>query len=229
MQVKDVMTPDPVTVGPDEPLRQVADLLATHGISGLPVVGVAGEPLGVVSEADLILKEAGQPEPRGGLGWRWLFPREGDAEAKTKLVARTAGEAMSSPAIVIHPETRVVEAARTMTEQRVNRLPIVDGQGRLVGIVTRADLVRMFVRSDAEIRREIEHDVVLGMLWMEPSRVRVQVSEGVVSLSGRVQTKLDGELLPRLVERVPGVVAVTSELTWEVEENPLPKAGRRAG
>lgn len=229
MQVKDVMTPDPVTVGPDEPLRQVADLLATHGISGLPVVGPAGEPLGVVSEADLIAKEAGQPEARSGLGWRWLFPGQGDAEARAKLAARTAGEAMSSPAIVIRPETAIVEAARTMTERRVNRLPIVDRSGTLVGIVTRADLVRMFVRSDAEIRREIEHDVIVKMLWMEPSRVRVQVADGAVSLSGRVQTRLDGELLPRLVERVPGVVAVTSELTWEVEENPLPKAGSRSG
>lgn len=223
MQVKDVMTKDPVTVGPDVPLKQVADLLVTHRISGLPVVGAAGELLGVVSEADLVVKEAGQRETRGALGWRWLFPREGDAEAKAKLATRTAGEAMSSPAITIRPETTLVEVARLMTEKQMNRLPVVDGEGTVAGIVTRADLVRMFVRSDAEIRREIEHDVVVKMLWIEPGRVHVQVSEGVVNLSGRVQTKLDGELLPRLVERVPGVVAVTSDLAWEVE------AGRRAG
>lgn len=217
MQVKDVMTNDPVTVGPDAPLKQVAELLVTHRISGLPVVGAAGEPLGVVSEADLIVKEAGQPEARGGLGWRWLFPRHGDAEVKAKLATRTAGEAMSSPAIAIRPETTVTEAARTMTENSVNRLPVVDGEGRVVGIVTRADLVRMFVRSDAELRREIEHDVILGMLWMEPGRVSVQVVQGAVSLSGRTATKLDAELLPRLVRGVPGVVAVTSDITWEVD------------
>lgn len=217
MQVKQLMTKDPVTVGPDAPLKQVAELLVTHRISGLPVVGAAGEPLGVVSEADLIVKEAGQPETRGGLGWRWLFPRQGDAEVKARLATHTAGAAMSSPAIAIHPETAVAEAARTMTENSVNRLPVVDGDGRVVGIVTRADLVRMFVRSDAELRREIEHDVIIGMLWMEPSRVSVQVTQGAVNLSGRVQTKLDGELLPRLVERVPGVVSVTSDLTWEVD------------
>jgi len=224
MHVKDVMTKDPVTVGSDAPLKDVADLLVTHRISGLPVVGDAGEPLGVVSEADLIVKEAGEREAQGALGWRWLFPRSGDAEAKAKLATRTAGEAMSSPAVAISPGSTIAEAARTMAEKHVNRLPVVDTEGGVVGIVTRADLVRMFVRSDAEIRREIEHDVVVGMLWMEPSRIRVHVSQGEVSLSGRTDTELDAELLPRLAGQVPGVVAVTSDLTWEVDE---PRRRRR--
>ena len=121
MKIADVMTKDPVTVGPDAPLKQVANILVARGVSGLPVVGAGGEPLGVVSEADLLLKEAGvSRETRGALGWRLLFDRAGNSEAevKAKLAARTAGEAMSSPAITIGPERAITEAARTMIERR---------------------------------------------------------------------------------------------------------------
>jgi CBS domain-containing protein len=227
MNVADVMTKDPVTVGPDAQLKDVADILVARSVSGLPVVGTGGEPLGVVSEADLLLKGAGVPsETRGALGWRVLFDRTGNGEAQAKLAARTAGEAMSSPAITIGPEQSVSEAARTMIEKRVNRLPVVE-DGKVVGIVTRADLVRTFLRSDQEIRREIEHDIITGTLWAEPSRVQVGVSQGEVTLSGRLDTKLDTELLPRLVWRVPGVVSVAADLTWESEEQPLPRSGRQ--
>jgi CBS domain-containing protein len=228
VKVADVMTKDPVTVGPDVQLKDVADILVARGVSGLPVVGTGGEPLGVVSEADLLLKGAGVPsETRGALGWRLLFDRtrDGEAEVKARLAARTAGEAMTSPAITIGPEQSVSEAARTMIENRVNRLPVVD-DGKVIGIVTRADLVRNFLRSDQQIRREIEHDIITGTLWAEPSRVQVGVSQGEVTLTGRLDTKLDAELLPRLVWRVPGVVSVAADLTWESGEQPLPKGGR---
>ena len=230
MKVRDVMTRDPVTVGPDEPLKHVADLLVAHGISGLPVVGPEGEPLGVISEADLIVKEAGEPEMRGKLGW--LTAKLGVAELRERLEARTVAEAMSSPAITIGPESSVAEAARTMIKNRVTRLPVVDERGRVCGIVTRADLVRVFSRSDQQIRREIEHDVILGMLWIPPGRVHVQVTQGEVTLTGRLETELDANLLPRLVARVPGVVAVTSQLTWETDGKPSRSGGHgsaRAG
>jgi CBS-domain-containing membrane protein len=125
---------------------------------------------------------------------------------------------MSSPAVCIRPEQRVSEAARAMIEHGINRLPVVDEGGRVVGIVTRADLVRTFTRPDEEIWREIEEDVVMGMLWMAPEKVEVSVKRGEVTLDGRLDTELEAELLPQLVERVPGVVSVTSKLSWLDEE-----------
>jgi CBS domain-containing protein len=228
MNVKDVMTADPVTVSSEMPLKDVANILVARGISGLPVVGAAGEALGVVSEGDLIAKQQGEPlEQGGGFGWRWLSSRGDDSKERAKLGARTAGEAMTAPPITVSSNEHVAEAARRMVRNGVNRLPVVDEHGTVIGIVTRADLVSVFSRPDQQIANEIEREVVVGTLWVEPSRVKVQVAEGVVTLSGRLDTKLDAELLPRLVGRVPGVVSVVSELTWAIEEEPLPRAGRR--
>jgi CBS domain-containing protein len=219
MKVEDVMTKDPITIGPKTPLKDVADILVAKGISGLPVVGVAGEPLGVISEADLLVKAAGpEPEARGPFGWRWLLHGVPNDESRPKLATRTAGEAMSSPAIRIRPDCSVAEAARLMIDKQVNRLPVVDDYGRVTGIVTRADLVRIYSRSDQQIRREIQQDVVAGLLWIDPARVSVVVIRGDATLSGQLDTKTDAELLPRLVERVPGVVSVTSELSWPEDE-----------
>jgi CBS domain-containing protein len=227
MKVKDVMTTDPVTIGPEPPLKDVANILVARGISGLPVVGAAGEALGVVSEGDLITKQQGEPlELGGGFGWRWLSSRADDREERAKLGARTAGEAMTAPAITIGANEQVASAARRMVENGVNRLPVVDERGTVIGIVTRADLVGVFSRPDQQIANEIEREVVLGTLWVEPSRVNVRVTEGEVTLSGHLDTKLDAELLPRLVGRVPGVVSVTSDITWELEDEPLPRAAR---
>lgn len=212
MNVSEVMTKDPVTIGADASLKDVARLFDQHRISGLPVVGHEHEVLGVVSEADIIVKEAGAEEAKAG--WSGLLARFGGG---ARPIARTAGEAMSSPAVTIRPEARVAEAARMMLDGDIKRLPVVDADGRLVGIVTRADLVRAFTRTDEEIRREIEQDVLVRTLWVSPGRVAVSVRQGEVSLTGRLDTELNAELLPRLVERVPGVVSVTSSLSSDAE------------
>lgn len=223
MKVKELMTKDVVTIGPEASLKDVAKILAEYHISGLPVVGEQGQLLGVVSEADILLKEKGSDKRPGGfLGWLFL---EG-VEAEAKLAARTAGEAMSAPPITIDAEKQVYEAAQKMTELGINRLPVLD-DGRLVGIVTRTDLVRAFTRSDAELMREIREEVILHTLWISPERVTVTVSRGEVTLAGQVETKTDAELLPRFVERVPGVVSVRSNLTWEYDERPLPRSDPR--
>jgi CBS-domain-containing membrane protein len=101
-----------------------------------------------------------------------------------------------------------------MINEAVNRLPVVDEDRRLIGIVTRADLVRAFVRSDEEIAKEIREDVLRRALWIEPDSVRVVVEDGEVRLSGEVETKADAELIPSFVQRVPGVVSVLSKLRW---------------
>ncbi len=211
MKVKDVMTTDVVTVDPNDSLKQVATILSGRGISGVPVVDEDGSLLGVVSEADILVKERGPAERRGLLGWL-LEP-----DAPQKLEARTAGEAMTAPARTIGADRQVSEAASRMLEESVNRLPVVDDEGKLLGIVTRADLVRAFVRSDADIERELREDVVLRTLWIAPEGLNISVEGGNVKLGGQVETKSDAELVEAFARRVPGTVSVASDLTWEVE------------
>ncbi len=210
MRVREVMTTDVTTVGLETPLREVARLLAERGISGVPVVD-GGAVVGVVSEADLLVKERGiNPHTPGILGL--LF--EGGLATEAKLRALTAGESMTAPPVTIGPDARVADAAAKMIDERVNRLPVVDEEGTLLGIVTRADLVRAFVRSDESIASEIRDDVILQTLWIPPDQVNVTVREGTVQLSGCVDTEADAELVVSQARRVPGVVAVASELTW---------------
>lgn len=211
MRVEDLMTKDVKTVGRDTPLKEVARVLSELGISGLPVVE-DGRVVGVVSEADILVKERGSNPGLGGLVGL-LFDET--ADIGRKLHARTAGESMSSPAITIGPNRPVSEAAGLMTDRMVNRLPVVTDDGALLGIVTRADLVRAFVRSDEEIGREIREEVVLRTLWIEPEAVNVRVDDGDVVLGGHVESEDDAELVARLARRVPGVVSVVSRLTWD--------------
>jgi CBS domain-containing protein len=218
MRIEDVMTRDVKTVSPGTSLRQVAASLTGLRISGLPVVE-GDRVVGVVSEADILVKERGEAPSRGGLLGLLLDDR---SELAAKLHASTAGEAMTAPAITISPQAPISAAAATMIDEGINRLPVVDDDGRLVGIVTRADLVKAFVRTDGEIEREIREEVVLGTLWIPPDRVEVSVENGVVTLTGRVETKTDAELLPRFAQRVAGVISVDSRLTWESDDERRP-------
>src|SRR5438093_8176540 len=198
MNVEQVMTHDVVTVRPETPLKEVAALLTRHRISGVPVCDDAGHVLGVVSENDVLMKELGPDQRRGPL--TWLFePKQPGAKA----LARTAGEAMTEPAITIGPKRTIAQAARLMVERNVNRLPVVQTD-ELVGIVSRADLVTAFVRSDEEIVREIREDVLLHSLWISPQEVEVTAEQGEVTLSGELDTRTQAELIEAFVGRVPG-------------------------
>lgn len=210
MIVKDLMSRDVVSVTPLTSLKHVAQLLTAHRISGMPVLGDAGEVVGVVSEADILVAEQGESPSR-----RWLGPLLGAADTRG---ARTVADAMTAPAITIGEHSDVTEAARRMTEDHVNRLPVLDWSGALVGIVTRADLVRAFARADAVLEEEIRKDIVARVFWMDETAVDVRVERGEVELEGHVEQRFDAELLARLVRRVPGVVAVRSSLTWQYDE-----------
>jgi CBS domain-containing protein len=212
MKVSDVMTTAVVAVGSETPLRDVAALLTERRISGLPVVD-DGRVVGVVSEGDILAKVRGPEERHGLLG----FLLDDWATAELKLEARTVGAAMTSPAVTIGPNRPVSEAAATMMDEGVNRLPVVDAEGTLLGIVTRADLVRAFVRTDTELADEIREHVLLKALWVTPGNVNVSVNDGVVTLTGEVENRATAEMLPDFVQRVPGVVAVRSDVTWEDE------------
>jgi CBS domain-containing protein len=208
VHIESIMTRDVLTVTPETSLKDVARLLGRAHISGLPVCSEDGRLLGVVSEADILRKQEGISGHAGGR-LHWLFRRmDGELD---KVSARTAGEAMTSPALTIRPKQRVSDAAALMIARRVNRLPVVLG-GRLVGIVTRADLVRAFHRTDDEIAREIREEVLRNTLWSVPESMRLSVVDGVVTLRGSVETELDAELAARLVRQVPGVVDADVDL-----------------
>jgi CBS domain-containing protein len=210
MKIEELMTRDPIAVGPETPLKDVAAILVDRRISGVPVLDDRRAVLGVVSEADILVKEAG-PDPHDRRLIAWLLG--GRHVDEQKLLARTAAEAMTSPAVTVRTGRRVSEAARLMTEHGIKRLPVVDAAGVLVGIVTRSDLVRAFARTDEEIEREIR-DLVLRTLWIEEPELDLCVERGEVRLSGTVQRRSDTELLERFAPRVPGVVSVQSTLRW---------------
>ena len=219
MKVKDVMSEHPITVGPETSLKEVAKTFAEHRISGAPVVGPEGTVLGVISEADVVVKEMGPDASRHGLLARLLFA---DADADPRGAAKTAGDAMTSPAITTMPNRSIAEVACTMVDRGVKRLPVVDEHGTLVGIVSRGDLVRAFARSDADVEREIREDVVAGMFWVDDPGLEIRVDQGNVRLAGRIARRTDCELLPGVVARVPGVVSVTSTLRWRYDDRGMP-------
>ena len=211
MKVRDLMTEEVVSVTPDTSLRAAASLLAERRISGMPVVNDSAEVVGVLSEADILVKAGGSVARNRLLGWL-LDP---DVGLEDKIRANTVGEAMSAPAVTIAPQRSVHEAARLMVGEDVNRLPVVEA-GTLVGILTRADVVRAFTRSDAEIAEEIRTEILRRTFWLEPGRVAVTVVDGHVSIVGDVETEADAEVLPALVARVPGVVSVETDLSTRV-------------
>jgi len=207
LRVSDVMTANVVAVSAETTLKDLARILTEHRISGVPVVDGRQKVVGIVSETDILFKERGPSERTGFRAW-FLDPY--GMEGLSKLEARTAGEAMTAPAKTIAPWQTVASAAATMLDDKVNRLPVVDRDGKLVGIVTRADLVRAFVRSDADIHEEICEDVLPRALPV-PEAVKVKVTEGTVTLSGALDPA-DAELVLAGVAKVPGVVEVRSTI-----------------
>jgi CBS domain-containing protein len=212
MKIANVMTTDVITVSPETTLKQVAELLAARGISGAPVVDENRHVVGVVSEADILAKERW---PRSPSRLERLLGRDG-LDAKT--TARTAGEAMTSPAVTIGAERRVDVAAALMLDKRINRLPVVDAEGLLVGIVSRADLVRAFAGSDEQIAREIRDDVLLQQLWLNPNGVELVVHNGEVTLTGSFEEEFERELVVRRIRLVPGVVSAIVHDTASQQE-----------
>ena len=213
MKVQDVMTTDVATTVPDAPLKEAAMELVRRRISGMPVVSSDLQVIGVVSEADILAKEG--DEPRGGGFLRWLVD-PGDPWIRARFDAVTVEEAMSTPAQTITPDRPIAEAATIMLDEGVNRLPVVDSGGKLVGLVSRGDLVRAFARPDDEILEDIEEDVIRKAMWLDPNTLDVTVTNGVVALAGEVATAADAEIVSTLTRKVPGVVSVNSSLTYRV-------------
>ena len=211
MRVHDVMTAGVATIGPEALLKEAATELIQRRISGMPVVDSDGHVLGIVSETDILPKEAGE---RGGGGFlQWLVD-PADPWVAARFDAVHVRDAMSSPAVTIAPDRPLAEAATLMLDRDVNRLPVVDADGVLVGLVSRGDLVRAFARPDDEIRHDIVEEVLRSAMWLDPSTLDVTVTNGVVTFTGEVDSAADAELIPTFTRKVPGVVGVQSSLTY---------------
>jgi CBS domain-containing protein len=211
MKVEDVMTTDVITVRPSALLKEVAGILVERRISGVLVVADNGDVAGIVSEGDILVKEGGPSRRKGAHHWLLRTPA---MQEQSKLEAGTAGEAMSTPPVTIGARRSLAEAARLMLGEGVNRLPVIE-DGTLVGIVTRADLVRAFARPDEAIALEIREDVLQHVMWLsDPAAVTVRVDGGKVMLRGTVDSRSDAELVRTFAARVPGVVEVDSALTF---------------
>ncbi|MDX3233108.1 CBS domain-containing protein [Streptomyces sp. ME19-01-6] len=200
-KIGNVMTDDVVRVGSGTSSHEVMELLARHRIGGLPVVDEDEKVLGVVSGTDL----------------------------RTGSDAPTAGQLMSRPAITVRPQDSVVDAARTMARHGVERLPVIDEEDRLVGIVTRRDLLTVFLRPDQEIRAEVIDEVLIRSLWLLPHVVDVTVTDGVVRLEGQLERHSEVPIAVRMAGQVDGVVAVVDRLTYRVDDAALPGGAPWAG
>ena len=221
MTVEDVMSTKVIAVGPDTPLKEVARTLAANEISGVPVVD-DGVVIGVISETDLIRGELPGTEAAHK---RHLFSHDNGNGASHHGLDRTAGEAMTTPPITIAGAETLEAAAALMTARDINRLPVVDLRG-LAGIVTRADLVRAFARSDEEIKKDVIR--VLRTEWVPPETVEVQVTAGEVFLKGEVTLPKAANAVVPAVEAIPGVVRVRSELVQGDYDAGRPSLARRA-
>ena len=206
--VRSVMTENVVTVPEDMPYKEIVATLAQHAVSAVPVVDEAGRVVGVVSEADLLHKmEFAGLEPH-----IHLIERRQRRMARVKAAGDAARDLMNSPAITVGPDVALTAAASTMERERVKRLPVVDGRGRAVGIVSRRDLLRVYLRDDEAIRDEIRNQVLRQTLWIDPDTIDVSVDQGVVVLIGRADRRSTTQIIVRLCEAVPGVVEVIDQL-----------------
>jgi CBS domain-containing protein len=213
--VRDVMTIEVVTVEPWTPFTEIVTQLAEHRISAAPVPDPEGNLLGIVTEADLLLKQE-HPDLELNAPLAWSRRRRLERE---KAAAVVAGELMTTPAVTVAPTATITEAARRMHTTGVKRLPVVDDAGRLAGIVSRADLLKVYIRSDEAIWRQIMDDVVVRDFMMDPSRFFIDVVGGVVALQGRVERSRLIPSLVRAVHAVEGVVRVEDRLTSDVDDH----------
>ncbi|MGW5044819.1 CBS domain-containing protein [Streptomyces griseoluteus] len=206
-QVSDVMTRAVVAVSRRTLFKDIVERMEQWQVSALPVLEGDGRVIGVVSEADLLPKE----EFRSGVPDRLTQMRRMPDLAKAGAV--TAGELMSTPAVTVHADATVAEAARIMAVKRVKRLPVVTSEGLLDGIVSRGDLLKLFLRPDGDLADEIRRDVVDVLFPAPVEPVHIMVDEGVVTVTGRVGDAASIDVAARMMRGVEGVVGVDCRLT----------------
>ncbi|MDT0469697.1 MULTISPECIES: CBS domain-containing protein [Streptomyces] len=207
--VSDVMTQSVVAVRLNAPFKEIVQTLGQWKVSALPVLEGDGRVIGVVSEADLLPKEEFHDQDLT------LYAQRERLADIAKAGAATAEELMSTPAVTVHPDVTLAQAARIMAVRHVKRLPVVDDEGILRGIVSRGDLLKVFLRPDDDIEEEVRRTVVSYLFPALSHTIHVHVHEGVVTLRGRVQDTSLIAVAARLVRAVEGVVDVEPLLTGE--------------
>ncbi|MFF5342261.1 CBS domain-containing protein [Streptomyces althioticus] len=221
-EVGAVMTTDVVTVAHGTSLKDVVRVLGEHPVGGLRPVGVLpvtdeeDRVIGVVSTSDLARPRPRPARPDGATRPWWVrlfssMPGLGRA--------RTAGDLMTAPAVTVRARATVTEASWLMTGHGVERLPVVDDEERLVGIVTRGDLLQAVLRTDGGIERAVRRDVLGTTLWLTPRALAVTVEDGVVTLTGRLERRSDVDVAVRAASRIDGVVAVVDQLSYRVDDS----------
>jgi CBS-domain-containing membrane protein len=195
MNVVDLMTTEVIAVSRDTGLREAARLMFRNRVSGLPITEPDGTLIGIITEADFLRLEVERQEG-----------------ARDQVA--TVGEVMSIGVVTIRPEMEIYEAAKIMAVQEVKRLPVVDDDNRLLGVISRADIVSIFTRPDDVIEDEIREDLLRRVLFIDPDELGVSVTNGVVALSGEVGTRAEASMLEELTNRLDGVFGVETKLTW---------------
>jgi CBS-domain-containing membrane protein len=199
MQVVDLMTTDVITVSPQTGIRDAARLMFRNRVSGLPVVTLGGTLTGIITEADFLRLEVERQE--GGTDF-----------------GEDVGAVMSAGVVTTGPDTSIYEAAKIMTFQEIKRLPVVDEEQHLLGIISRADIVSIFTRPDDIIEDEIREDLIRRVLFVDPDQLDVKVSNGVVTFVGGIGTRNEARLLEELTSRLDGVLRVESRLEWRHDD-----------
>jgi CBS domain-containing protein len=205
LTVNDVMTKAVVSAYRGASFKDIVQLMIKRNITAMPVLDDGHRVAGVVSETDLLAKE----ERKDGGKRRWIGGRR-DRSSRAKATALVAEDLMTTPAITVHPGATIAEAAHLLEQHRIRRLPVTDEENRLVGIVSRRDLLRVFTRTDEEIRDEIRHEV---FALADPTALSVHVSHGVVTLTGTVRQKDLIPILVRLAAATDGVISVIDQLS----------------
>lgn len=195
MNVVDLMTTEVIAVSRETGLRDAARLMFRNRVSGLPIVDDAGALVGIITEADFLRLEVERHEG-------------------TRDNGDTVGDVMSRGVVTVSPNVEIYEAAKIMAVQEIKRLPVVDEDNRLLGVISRSDIVSIFTRPDDVIEDEIREDLIRRVLFIDPDGVQVEVTNGVVTLSGQVATRSEARMLEELTNRLDGVLGVESKLTW---------------
>lgn len=216
--VSDVMSTEVISVRTTTRFHDIAALLATHRIGAVPVLNPDDTIAGVVSGTDLLHKVEYADGVDAGL-LRRLTRRSSARKAE----GRTATDVMTAPAVTVPGGSSIVAAAKLMDAAAVTHLPVVDDLGRLVGVVSRGDLLKVFLRTDDEIRHEVVHDVFGRQMWIGPTEVAVEVDHGIVTLRGTLEQKSLVTIAASLVHSVDGVVGVTNHLTYRVDDTKAPQ------
>jgi len=200
MRVVDLMTTDVIRVSPDTRIKEAARLMFRHRVSGLPVVDADGRLSGIITEADFLRMEVARNE------------------ADEPKPVETVGEVMSSGVVTVASDAEITEAAKIMVIQDVKRLPVVDSDNKMLGIIARLDIVAVFTRPDEVIEDEIREDLLRRVLFVDPDDVDVTVLNGVVTFKGEIGTKNESRILGELSRRLDGVMRVENQLSWRIED-----------